>query len=40
MANSWKISSLCCRTAGNSARCAVELVVPEPLDAVRRYLPF
>ena len=28
------------RTAGKSARYAVELVVPEPLDAVRRHLPF
>ena len=28
------------RTAGKSARYAGELVVPEPLDAVRRHLPF
>ena len=28
------------RTAGKSARYASELVVPEPLDAVRRLLPF
>ena len=28
------------RTAGKSARHAGELVVPEPLDAVRRHLPF
>ena len=28
------------RTAGKSAHCAGELVVPEPLDAVRRHLPF
>ena len=28
------------RTAGKSVRYAGELVVPEPLDAVRRYLPF
>ena len=28
------------RTGGNSARYAGELVVPEPLDAVRRHLPF
>ena len=27
-------------TAGKSARYAGELVVPEPLDAVRRHLPF
>ena len=28
------------RTAEKSARYAGELVVPEPLDAVRRHLPF
>ena len=28
------------RTAGKSARYAGELVVPEPLDVVRRHLPF
>ena len=28
------------RTAGKSVRYADELVVPEPLDAVRRILPF
>ena len=28
------------RTAGKSACYAGELVVPEPLDAVRRHLPF
>ena len=28
------------RTAGKSARYAGELVVPKPLDAVRRHLPF
>ena len=28
------------RTAGKAARYAGELVVPEPLDAVRRHLPF
>ena len=28
------------RTAGKSARYAGELVVTEPLDAVRRHLPF
>ena len=28
------------RTSGKSARYAGELVVPEPLDAVRRHLPF
>ena len=28
------------RTAGKSARYAGELVVPEPLDAVRRHLLF
>ena len=28
------------RTAGESARYAGELVVPEPLDAVWRHLPF
>ena len=27
------------RNAGKSARYAGELVVPEPLDAVRRHLP-
>ena len=35
MANCWEISSLCWRTSGKSARYAFELVVPEPLDAVR-----
>ena len=28
------------RTAGKSARYAGELVVPAPLDVVRRHLPF
>ena len=28
------------RTAGKLARCAGEIVVPKPLDAVRRHLPF
>ena len=28
------------RTAGKSIRYAGELVVPEPLDAVRRHQPF
>ena len=28
------------RTAGKSVRYAGELVVPEPLNAIRRYLPF
>ena len=28
------------RTAGKSARYAGELEVPEPFDAVQRYLPF
>ena len=28
------------QSAGKSARYAGELVVPEPLDAVRRHLPF
>ena len=28
------------RTAGKSARYVGEQVVPEPLDAVRRHLPF
>ena len=28
------------RYAGKSARYAGELIVPEPLDAVRRHLPY
>ena len=28
------------RTAGKSARYAGELIIPEPLDAVWRHLPF
>ena len=34
------IDGMLWRTAGKSARYAAELVVPEPLDAVRRHLPF
>ena len=34
------IDGMLWRTAEKSARHAGELVVPEPLDAVRRHLPF
>ena len=34
------VDGMLCRTAGKSARYAGELVVPEPLDAVWRHLPF
>ena len=34
------VDGILLRTAGKSARYTRKLVVPEPLDAVQRHLPF